>query len=341
LTKIKSPIKSTLVVISPLNSLKFKDLIRGEITTKVDLIGDFILVKKDKTPLYHFAVVIDDHEMDISHVIRGEDHITNTFNQILLYQAFGWQSPKFAHLPLILSEDGSKLSKRKGNIVSIEQFKNIGYLPEGLVNYMTLLGWGIKDQDKEIFSLDEAINRFKIEDVNSSSATFETDKLDYINGYYIRQKSNDQLLKLLQGGDYIDEKQNKEYLLKVISLVKDRMRKLSEFGPLAKYFFQKPKYNKDLLIFKKSDKEKTVRGLQAAVETLSDLEEGDWSDQEKINDSLARAVEEVDLANGDLFWPVRAALSGREASPSPSELLWALGKKESLDRLTTALDEIG
>ncbi len=322
--------------------LKFKDLIRGEISFEVGLIGDFILAKEDGTPLYQFAVVVDDYEMEISHVIRGEDHISNTFNQLLLYRALEFKEPKFAHLPLILDQDRAKLSKRDGNVVSIEEFRKLGYLPEALTNYMALLGWGIKDKEDEIFSLEEASKQFRLSDVSSSGAIFETEKLDYINGYYIRKKSNQDLLDLLILEGFVDKDdvEDKDKYLGVIALVKDRMKILSEFNELSRYFFTKPGYSPELLVFRKSDKERTIKGLQVAIETLSDMSEEDFKDIEKINTKLAKAVEEADLSNGDLFWPVRAALSGREASPSPSELLSALGKEESVERLVAGLEKI-
>ncbi len=319
--------------------LSFKDQIRGLIESEIEGIGDFILVKEDGTPLYQFAVVVDDYLMEISHVIRGEDHITNTFNQLLLYGAFDWELPKFAHLPLILDKDKSKLSKRGDNIVTIEGFKKAGYLPEALVNYMTLLGWSPTSEGKEVFSLKEAIKEFKLKDVNSSPAIFEYSKLDYLNGYYIRQKSDQKLLKLLEKNQKV-KVANKEYYLKVVSLVKDRMKKLSDFSHLSKYFFKKPDYSLNLLVFDKSTKKKTAGGLKLAQKTLKSADKSVWQDPEKINNLLAQAVEKSDLENGDLFWPVRAALSGREASPSPSELLWALEKEESLARLKTALEKI-
>jgi glutamyl-tRNA synthetase len=320
--------------------LKFNDIIRGEITFEVGLIGDFILAKEDRSPLYQFAVVVDDNDMKITHVIRGEDHISNTFNQLLLYKAFNFEPPQFAHLPLILDKDRGKLSKRKDNVVSIEEFKKLGYLPEALVNYMALLGWSIKGRQNEIFNLKEAAKQFKLEDVSSSGAIFETEKLDYINGYYIRKKTDRDLLKLLQKEKIIDNSQGEDRLLKVIGLVKDRMKKLSEFNELSRYFFNPIDYEAGLLVFKKSNKDKTIKGLEVAIETISNLDEESFEDLEVLNNALAQAVKESGLDNGDLFWPVRVALSGREASPSPSELLTVFGKQRSLERLTEALEKI-
>lgn len=322
--------------------LKFDDIIRGEISTEVSVIGDFILAKEDGSPLYQFAVVVDDHQMEISHVIRGEDHISNTFNQLLLYGAFDFQPPKFAHLPLILDTDRAKLSKRKDNVVSIADFRSQGYLPEALINYMALLGWGIKDKQDEIFSLEEAVEKFRLEDVSLSGAIFETEKLNYINGYYIRKKSNQELIELMVKEGFIKKSQiqDEKKLLKVIDLVKDRMRKLIDFEDLADYFFEQPEYSSQLLIFGKSDQEKTIKGLQVAIEFVSTADDKTLAEPDKINQLLAKEVEQAGLSNGDLFWPVRVALSGREASPSPSELIMVLGKEESLTRLSQALAKL-
>ena len=270
-------------------------------------------------------------------MIRGEDHITNTFNQLLLYRAFNWQPPKFGHLPLILDQDRSKLSKRKDNVVSIADFKKDGYLPEAMVNYLALLGWNPKKEGQEIFSLEEAVEKFELAEVNLSGAIFEKNKLDYLNGWYIRQKDDQELLSLIQDNQGIRvEKEEQERFLKIISLVKDRLRKLSEFNKLTSYFFSRPEYDSKLLIFKKSTLEKTNQGLKIGQEVLEKINQEDWLDPQLLNKTLIKAVADGKLTNGDLFWPVRVALSGREASPSPTELLWALGREESLARIKLA-----
>lgn len=322
-------------------TIKFNDLIRGEIKENAALISDFVILKSDGIPVFFFAGVIDDHEQSISHVIRGEDHISNTFNQIILYEALGWanEMPEFAHLPMILNADRSKMSKRKGDFVSVAEFKKNGYLPEALINFIALLGWHPQKEGKEgkeIYSLAELTSLFNIEEVGKSPAIFDKIKLDYINGYYLRKLSNDKLKKLIYQ-DFFDKKwKTKEQILeKAIILVKDRMKTLSDFRKLAIYFFEKPVYDPSLLVFKKSDEKKTKKGLELAIEVLT--AENEWENQDKLQKTLSRAVLKEKLNNGDVFWPVRAALSGLEASPSPVELLWALGKKESLERLSEAL----
>jgi len=323
------------------SKLVFADLIRGEIGAEIGGIGDFILVKRDATPLYHFAVVIDDHEMGISHIIRGEDHITNTFNQLLLYRAFGWKPPKFAHLPLILNPDRSKLSKREKNLVSIADFQKAGYLPEAIINYLALLGWHPQRQGKEVFSLAEAVDNFQLNRVSPSGAIFERKKLDYLNGWYIREKKEKELLKLIEETQSIKiEPAEKELALKAISLIKERMRKLAQFKELTNYFFQRPNYEAGLLVFRKSTPIRSIQGLKTAYQTLEKADPKIWQKPEQLNRLLAGQVEKSRLTNGDIFWPVRVALSGRDASPSPSELLWALGREESLGRIEQAIKRL-
>ncbi len=322
------------------------DIIRGKIKEEAAALGDFIIMKSDNTPLFFFSGVIDDHLQEISHVIRGEDHISNTFNQILLYEALGWQKemPKYAHLPMILNTDRTKMSKRKGGFVSVADFKNKGYLKDALVNFMALLGWHPRKEGKsgnEIYSLGELTSLFAIDEVGESPAIFDTNKLDYINGYYLRNLSNEKIKKMIcpkhlgAGWKYDDNK-----LDKVITLVKDRMKTLADFIELTDYFFEKPIYDKEIIVFKKSDSKNTQKGLEATIKSLKKLNENDWEDKDKLNTILQKVVENEKLNNGDVFWPIRAALSGREASPSPVELLWIIRKNESLERLSKALQAL-
>ncbi len=244
--------------------IKFKDLIRGEIKENALLIGDFVIMKSDGVPLFFFAGVIDDFSQKITHVIRGEDHISNTFNQILIYEALGFEKmPQFAHLPMILNTDRSKMSKRKDDTTAVEDYKNLGYLPEALLNFMALLGWHPRGID-EIHSLEELTSLFELGSVGKSAAIFDKNKLDYINGYYLRNKKIEELKKLISPGHLAEGWRDNKILEKAIILVKDRMKKLSDFSELADYFFEEPIYDAELLIFKKSDKIFTQRGLEAA-----------------------------------------------------------------------------
>ena len=314
--------------------VEFVDTIKGKLSFNTENFGDPIIVKSDGIPVYNLANVVDDKTMRITHVIRGEDLLPSTPIQILLYKALGMEDsiPQFAHIPLLLNPDHSKLSKRYG-AVSINELKEMGYLPEALVNFLGLLGWHPKNE-KELFSEEELIKEFKLENVQKSPAIFNIEKLDSINGIYIRELENKKVVQRLK--DIIKlSKAGEEYLGKVINLVKERMKKLTDFQELSEYFFKEPKYDPKILIFKKSDKEKTKKGLEGVLAILE--KQKDWPKTEKEFDKLLKkAMEENKLSFGDVFWPVRAALSGREASPGPTELLWVFSKEESLKRLKKA-----
>ncbi|MBI2041919.1 MAG: glutamate--tRNA ligase, partial [Candidatus Nealsonbacteria bacterium] len=208
--------KSIIRFKSPSKKVKFNDLIRGEVEFDSSLIGDFSIAKDLATPLYNFAVVIDDFEMKISHVIRGEDHISNTPKQILLQEALNFSTPKYGHLPLILGSDRSKMSKRHGS-TSVAEYIKEGYLPEAMINFMAFMGWN-PGGEKEIYSIDELINDFSVEKIQKGGAIFNIQRLDYINGVYIRQKSLDELAELCQ--PYLP-KVGKEQLKKAISLYQE------------------------------------------------------------------------------------------------------------------------
>lgn len=322
--------------ISQAGKIKTNDLIRGVIEFDTRNLDDFILLKSDGYPTYHLANVVDDHFMRITHVIRGDEWISSVPKHTLLYEALGWDNPKFVHLPVILSSSGGKLSKREGD-VSVKDFRAKGYLPEALINFIVLLGWNPGD-DREIFSLDDLVKEFSMERVGKSSGVFDIDKLNYFNGYYIRKKTGEELLKALKDFDpQMLKAASKPYLLDVIGVVKDRLVTLGDFPKLTPYFFNAPEYNPEILVFKKSDKARTLRGLRVTLSNLAGTPEGVWS-EEHLNALLAEVVQKDGLSNGDVFWPVRAALSGLEASPSPSELLFVLGKKESLSRIEKAIN---
>ena len=227
----------------------FADLIRGELSFDSDLLGDFSIAKRPDIPLYNFAVVADDYEMRISHVIRGEDHIANTPKQILLAEALGFTQPVWAHLPLILGPDRSKLSKRHG-ATSVDEYREQGYLPEALVNFMALLGWN-PGGEREIFSKEELIREFSLEKVQKSGAVFDVKKLDWINGEYIRRLPPEELLK--RANTFLPSNYTLypiPYTLHVLVLEQPRLHKLSEIGERTDYFFRPPEYDKELLRWK-------------------------------------------------------------------------------------------
>lgn len=311
-----------------------KDLILGEIS---GIVEDFVILRSNGIPTYHFAVVVDDEDMKITHVIRGQDHFSNTPKHYLLQVALGFKTPKYAHIPLTLAPDKTKLSKRHG-AVSISEYQNQGYLKEALINFMVLLGWNPgKGSTKEIFSLKELEKIFSLEKIGKSPAIFNIDKLNNLNGYYIRQKNPKELLNIIRINKELNsglEDINNVFLEKIIKVEQNRIQKLSDIKNFN-FYFKEPKYNPKLLIFKKSDKEKTKRGLKAVLDTL--IEQKSWSKKiEDFNEILEKITLSNNLNFGDVFWPVRVALSGLKSSPSPGELLWVFGKKKSLERVKKA-----
>lgn len=332
---------------NPEDRIRFYDLIRGEISVPTETIEDFVIVKSDGTPLFLLTNVIDDFEMKISHAIRGEEHLPNTSKQVLIAEALHLPLPKYAHLPLILNPDRSKMSKRAGDTsvaTSVIEYKEAGYLPEAIINFLAFLGWSPGD-DREIFSLDELCHEFTLERIGKSGSIFNVEKLDYLNAYYIRHADLDRLAELILA-DFWDfyvlgkRPEDMDYFKAVVLLVRDRMIRLSDFPALAKYFFKPPKYGAQLLIFKKSDKKRTMQGLQLALKRLEEAPMSLWTSVDGLRDLLSFVAHNNGLENGDVFWPVRVALSGAEASPSPDELLFILSKEESISRLKHAIKEL-
>ena len=318
-------------------TIQFHDLIRGYLSFETNIIEDFSLARKPDEPLYNFAVTIDDALMKISHVIRGEEHTTNTPKQILLAEALGFPIPEFAHLPLILGTDRSKLSKRHG-AMSVLEYRKLGYLPEALFNFLALLGWNPGD-DREILTKDELIAAFSLEKVQKSGAIFDFVKLDWMNGKYIREKPLDDLVSLCTPfiSDFLqvplpNAHYTQEYIGKVVALEQSRLKKLSEIGELTDYFFRTPKYDKMLLRWKTMSSDKEVfDSLERSQKIISELPEEQLA---RVNAHLLEEKGVLDI--GGILWPLRVALTGKKASPGPSEILEILGKEESLKRLKSA-----
>jgi len=340
--------------------LKFNDMVRGEISFESDLLGDFSLAKDLTAPLYNFAVVIDDFEMKISHVIRGEDHISNTPKQMLIQEALGFAGPVYAHLPLILGPDRSKLSKRHG-VTSINEYREQGYLPEVLVNFMAFLGWN-SGTGQEVFTLSELVEVFDIAKVQKSGAVFNIEKLDWLNGYYIRQKPVKELAELclpfLEKAGLLENQKSKiknqndkpkfkkDYIQRVIELEQPRLKKLSEIGERTDYFFRTPQYEKELLRWKNMDEEEILGSLQRAEKIISNfpfdkpsVPSGVGGQFPIFNKENIEALFLKEIGEGDkgiTLWPLRVALTGKKASPGPFEIMDILGTEETLNRLNRA-----
>lgn len=329
------------------------DEIHGDITFKAENIEDHVLIKTDGMPTYQFASVIDDHLMEITHVVRGDEWISSFPKNILLYQAFDWTPPKFIHAPLILNKEGGKLSKRQGD-VSVEDFLSKGYLVETLINFCALLGWHPKGED-EILSMERIIQEFKIEDIGTSPAIFDLEKLDYLNGYYIRQKNIDELLSLVtpylieaklldrQGSQYLNnqtgEKITVEQLKLFISLAQDRLRKLADISELVDFLFIKPRYETDLLKWKQFSNEEIKNNLKNILEVISNIPAADWN-KASLEKVLMSYIKEAGQTNGEYLWPMRVAMSGRKASPGPFEIAEALGHEKTAERIKQAIEKL-
>ena len=325
--------------------IKWNDLVRGEVVIHAKELDDFVIARSINDPLYHLTVVADDHDMEITHVIRGEDHISNTPKQILLFEAFGWKVPEFAHLPLILNEDKTKLSKRK-NKVSMDDFLKDGYLPEALLNFLALLGWNTPDE-QEIFTMDEMIEKFSLDKVHKGGAVFDVKKLDWINGEWIKkliEKDVDDFYQTYSSFMPTGE----ELMIKKMLQDPDfsgRFKKLSEIKEgLSPVLDPLPDYSKDLLLLEKfqitPDMLKAVFGEAKNVLENLEWEKGDSSKTEEISNKLIEIVGRLELKNGQVLWPIRVALSGLEKSPNFATLAVYLGKEESVRRIGVALQKI-
>lgn len=311
----------------------FTDMVRGRVEFQNKLVEDQVLMKSDGYPTYHFAVVVDDHLMEITHVIRGEEWLPSTPKHILLYQMFGWEIPQFGHLSLLVNEQKQKLSKRHGD-VSVEDFKEKGYLPEAMVNFIAFLGWNPGD-NREIFSsLEELQQEFSFDKVSKAAAVFNREKLDWYNSQYIRKLSNEQLAELclpyLENAGLV---KTQNFLVKAVGLVRDRMVKFSDVPEMLGFLFAEAlTYEPELLIWKKSTKEQTSDVLQRLASFLDTIGVRDW-EKDTLEKMTGAWIKESNLGTGDVLWPMRVALSGAKNSPGPFEIAEVLGKEKSIDRL--------
>lgn len=316
--------------------LAFVDGVKGKIEVDTALIGDFTIAKSLQEPLYNLTAVIDDELMRISHVIRGEDHISNTPKQILIQEALGFHTPSYSHLPLILGPDKSKLSKRHG-ATSILEYRDEGYLPEALVNFLAFLGWH-PGGEKEFYSIEELTLQFEIGHVNKSNAVFNMQKLDWFNAHYIRQRSDEELCALclpyLVRAGVADAAKDEEKIKKIVALEKERLKKLSDIVPLSAFFFALPEYASEILVWKKSDAATIAKSIAASCDALTKLDDKDFT-AEAIKNALGSVAAE--FGNGAAYWPVRVALSGMEASPGPVEIAEVLGKEETIKRIRAGM----
>lgn len=313
----------------------FTDLLRGEISFNSNLVDDQVLLKSDGYPTYHLAVVVDDHLMKISHVMRGEEWISSTPKHVLLYQAFGWDLPIFAHFPLFLNPDGKgKMSKRKGT-VSAQSFLDRGYLPEALLNFLMILGWARKDQ-KEIMSLEEYIEAFDPRDLSVNSVVFDVKKLDWLNGIYIRKLDRPELKKRLQ--PFIPPAFPHQKIDSILDLVYERLVTLADFAELTDFFYKEIDYSTATLLKKAQDQPGLVdEQIQETKRVIASLDVVDANSLEKC---IRRLQEKHDWHKGQYFMMLRIAMTGRTATPPLFETMAVLGKDLILERLDLALKRL-
>jgi nondiscriminating glutamyl-tRNA synthetase len=346
--------------------LTFEDEIKGSVIFNTgDIGGDFVVARSDYSALYNFVCVVDDFEMKITHVIRGEDHISNTPKQILIGNALNLPIPKFAHCAILLGPDRSKLSKRHG-ATSIDEYREEGYLAKALVNFMALLGWH-PGGDEEIYEIEEIIAKFSFTDCQKSGAVFDVKKLDYINGQHIRRMNLDDFTSLcvpyLLDAGFISasfkeeqhppayggftpqsvyySKDGKEIsferLKQITSLYQERVKKLSEVKDFLDYFFcEKVDYEKEMLFWKDAKEEETIAALEKAIETVNSLDK--WEKEIIYQQLLDTANQKKD--RGAFLWPLRVALTGKRASASPFDIVWVLGPELTIKRLKTAKNKL-
>ena len=323
----------------PPEVVTFDDLIRGDVEFDNSLLGDFIIVRADGSPLYHFVVVIDDEMMEISHVIRGEDHISNTPKHIALIRALGYREPRFGHIPLILNADRSKMSKRKSQ-TSVTAYRDDGYLPEAMVNFLAFLGWS-PGTEEEIFTLDELIARFDLAHVHKGGAIFDKDRLDYLNGVYIRSLTDEQLALRLR--PFLPEALDDEAVVRVVPLIKERLVKLADARELVAFLTESDDevaalYDAEALVPKGRTAADAAAALQAARQALSELATADFAADE-LEARCRDEAERLGWKAGDFFRPLRIALTGRSVSPPLFGSMELLGRDRVLARLDAGLSK--
>lgn len=332
----------------------WEDAVFGKVSFARDQIDDFVMIKADGFPTYNFANVVDDHSMRISHVIRAYEFLSSTPKHLLLYEAFGVEKPVFAHASHILGKDKKKLSKRHA-AVSVDEYRKAGYLPQALLNFIALLGWTHPEQ-KDIFDIGEMVAVFDIEELHKTGAVFDTEKSLWVNSQYIRKLSPEafadlaipflveaNVLKVLSADSYENllcgDTLSKKDVQAILKTQQSRVRQLSDVPELVKFFFAAEiSYDPTLLVWKKMQPGDVAGVLQAAEKALSAVSDQEWSEQ-TVMSALQGVVTSTGKGTGDIFWPVRVALTGLASSPGPQEVAAALGKTATMARIKQAIEE--
>lgn len=321
--------------------IKGEDEIRGKVEFQSHTVDDTVLLKADGFPTYHLANVVDDHLMDIDLVLRGEEWLPSLPKHLLLYDAFGWNRPKFAHVPLLLNKTGGKLSKRQGD-VGASEFLDKGYLPEALINFLALLGWnpgGIE----EIFSLDELVQNFKLDRVQKGGAVFDTEKLDWLQGQWMRKIPAVEFAARIQpivAEVYPAAKDDADFESKA-ALIQERITFFNEAPEMLSYYYSEPKFDMEIIANAKQKvtTEMVPEIVNILMQTLLTVEVCDWN-EERLKELLFATAAEKELKNGQLLWPLRAILTGLPYSPGAFEVAAVLGKETTLKRLKAAQEKL-
>lgn len=328
--------KSAVVFKMPSKQIFFADTIRGNVSFDTQLFDDLVIMKSDGFPTYHFANVVDDHDMEISHVIRGEDHLSNTPRQVLLYEAMGWKPPKYAHLPLILGHDGTPLSKRHG-AVAASSYREEGYLASGLLNYLALLGWG--DANEDFFTLDQVRKKFSLKKVNKAGAKYDLEKLEWLNGRHIKALPKETYIRLMSDYYSSEKEQFTETEWKaLILLYQARVKTLRQLKDEANYVFQEIAEYDKTLIDELLKEEQLPHYLEACLVGLVKCH--DFLKADEIEKNIRETAEFLHQPAKVLIHPLRFALTGKTVSPGLFELMVVLGRQSCIDRISRLLSKL-
>jgi len=329
----ENPAKKVVRFKNPNKKITFHDAIRGEITFDTTELGDFVIARNIDEPLYHLAVVIDDHDMGVTHIIRGEDHVSNTQRQILIQEALGFARPQYAHIPLILAPDKTKMSKRHG-AVSVNEYKTQGYLPEALINYLALLGWN-PGGEQELYSLDELAELFTLERVHKAGAVFGTEKLQWFNHEHLKKLSDAEYAARFK------EFSGKDVDVPLVPLLKERAKTLKEAADMLEAelgFLGDISYEPGLLLQNgKIESEVASNHLKALAELLHPIPDEGFTAAQLKDIIWPYATSQ---GRGAVLWPLRVALSGKDKSPDPFTIMGIIGKERALARIASALEKL-
>ncbi len=316
----------------------FDDEVYGRIEVDTDVLDEQILIKSDGFPTYNFANIIDDHQMEISHVVRGNEYLSSTPKYNLIYQAYGWKIPTYVHVPPVMKDEHHKLSKRNGD-ASFQDLVAKGYLPQAILNYIALLGWS-PETDQEIYSLDELIKAFNISRISKSPAIFDINKLTWMNGVYLRNMSVEEFYELIL--PYLKDSISSDVdLFSVAKILQPRIDTLSQIKESVDFIDELPEYDCAMYVHKKmkTTPQIALKALKASKEALASLE--DWSSEENVHELLLSLPKQLEMKNGQVLWPVRTAITGKQFTPGGAiEITHILGKEETLRRIDKGIEKL-